>query len=46
MIDVQTGDVIEFVDAEIEALQEKIAEKLGYDLVDHRMELYGRKKKS
>ena len=46
LIDVQTGDVIEFVDAEIEALQEKIAEKLGYDLVDHRMELYGRKKKS
>jgi len=45
LIDVQTGDVIEFVDAEIEALQEKIAEKLGYDLVDHRMELYGRKKK-
>ena len=46
LIDVQTGDVIEFVDAEIEALQEKIAEKLGYDLVDHRMELYGRKKKN
>ena len=43
LIDVQTGDVIEFVDAEIEALQEKIAEKLGYELVDHRMELYGRK---
>jgi Fur family ferric uptake transcriptional regulator len=46
LIDVQTGDVIEFVDAEIEALQEKIAEKLGYELVDHRMELYGRKKKT
>ena len=46
LIDVQTGDVIEFVDAEIEALQEKIAAELGYDLVDHRMELYGRKKKS
>ena len=46
LIDVQTGDVIEFVDAEIEALQEKIAEKLGYDLIDHRMELYGRKKKT
>lgn len=43
LIDVQTGDVIEFVDAEIEALQERIAEKLGYELVDHRMELYGRK---
>jgi len=46
LIDVQTGDVIEFVDAEIEALQERIAEKLGYELVDHRMELYGRKKKN
>lgn len=46
LIDVQTGDVIEFVDAEIEALQERIAEKLGYELIDHRMELYGRKKKS
>jgi len=44
LIDVQTGEVIEFVDAEIEALQERIAEKLGYELVDHRMELYGRKK--
>lgn len=43
LIDVQTGDVIEFVDEEIERLQEKIAEKLGYELVDHRMELYGRK---
>jgi len=45
LIDVQTGDVIEFVDEEIERLQEKIAERLGYELVDHRMELYGRKKK-
>ena len=44
LIDVQTGDVIEFVDDEIEALQKRIAEKLGYELVDHRMELYGRKK--
>ena len=44
LIDVQTGDVIEFVDEEIEALQHRIAEKLGYDLVDHRLELYGRKK--
>lgn len=46
LIDVQTGDVIEFVDDEIEALQHRIAEKLGYELVDHRLELYGRKKKS
>lgn len=41
LIDVETGKVIEFVDAELEALQRKIAEKLGYRLVDHRMELYG-----
>jgi Fur family ferric uptake transcriptional regulator len=44
LIDVQTGDVIEFVNEEIEKLQEKIAAELGYELVDHRMELYGRKK--
>lgn len=43
LIDVVTGDVIEFVDEEIEKLQEKIARKLGYELVDHRLELYGRK---
>ncbi len=43
LIDVQTGDVIEFMDEEIEALQEKIAKRLGYELVDHRLELYGRK---
>ncbi|MFW2586778.1 Fur family transcriptional regulator [Sagittula sp. SSi028] len=41
LIDVTTGDVIEFVDPEIEALQEKIAKKLGYKLQGHRMELYG-----
>jgi len=46
LIDVQTGDVIEFVNEEIEKLQEKIADELGYELVDHRMELYGRKKKT
>ena len=43
LIDVTTGDVVEFVDDEIEKLQYKIAEKLGYELVDHRLELYGRK---
>lgn len=43
LIDVETGNVIEFHDAEIEELQKKIAEKLGYRLVDHRMELYGSK---
>ena len=41
LIDMHTGQVIEFVDAEIEALQEAIARKLGYRLVDHRLELYG-----
>lgn len=40
LIDLHTGEVIEFVDAEIEALQERIATKLGYDLKGHRLELY------
>ena len=46
LIDVQTGKIIEFVDDEIEILQKKVAKKLGYDLVDHKLELYGVKKKS
>ena len=41
LIDVETGNVIEFVDEELEQLQRRIAEKLGFRLVDHRMELYG-----
>lgn len=41
LIDVETGNVIEFVDPELELLQRQIAEKLGFRLVDHRMELYG-----
>ncbi|MFQ6547940.1 Fur family transcriptional regulator [Aestuariibius sp. 2305UL40-4] len=41
LIDLQSGEVIEFVDEEIEALQERIAEKLGYKLKGHRLELYG-----
>ena len=41
LIDVETGRVIEFVDEELEMLQRRIAEKLGFRLVDHRMELYG-----
>ena len=40
LIDVHSGEVIEFVDAEIEALQERIAQKLGYRLMGHRLELY------
>ncbi|MCL4167408.1 UNVERIFIED_CONTAM: hypothetical protein GTU68_066425 [Idotea baltica] len=43
MIDIESGEVIEFVDDEIEELQKVIAKKLGYNLVDHRMELYGTK---
>ena len=45
LIDINSGEVIEFVDDEIEALQEKIAAKLGYDLRGHRLELYGVPKK-
>ena len=41
LIDMKTGQVIEFVDEEIEALQDAIARRLGYRLVDHRLELYG-----
>jgi Fur family ferric uptake transcriptional regulator len=41
LIDMQTGEVIEFIDPDIEALQEKIAARLGYKLKDHRLELYG-----
>ena len=46
LIDVKTGEIIEFVDEDIEKLQKKVAEKYGYDLVDHKLELYGVKKKS
>jgi|TARA_B110000305_G_scaffold9375_1_gene9125 Fur family ferric uptake transcriptional regulator len=41
LIDMQSGKVIEFIDPEIEALQEKIAQRLGYILKGHRLELYG-----
>ena len=44
LIDVKTGEIIEFVDEEIEILQKKVAEKYGYKLVDHKLELYGIKK--
>ena len=46
LIDIKTGEIIEFVDDEIEKLQKKVAEKYGYSLVDHKLELYGIKKKS
>ncbi len=45
LIDIQSGEVIEFIDKEIEILQEKIAAKLGYSLRGHRLELYGVPKK-
>ena len=43
LIDINSGEIIEFVDKEIEKLQIKVAEKLGYKLVDHKLELYGSK---
>ena len=46
LIDIKTGEIIEFVDDEIEKLQKRVAEKYGYELVDHKLELYGIKKKS
>ena len=45
LIDVKSGEIIEFVDHEIEKLQKKVAEKYGYELIDHKLELYGLKKK-
>ena len=44
LIDIKTGEIIEFVDEEIEKLQKKVADKYGYTLVDHKLELYGVKK--
>tara|TARA_B100000902_G_scaffold318424_1_gene310338 strand:- start:705 stop:1136 length:432 start_codon:yes stop_codon:yes gene_type:complete len=46
LIDIKTGEIIEFVDNEIEELQKKVAQKYGYELVDHKLELYGLKKKN
>ena len=45
LIDVETGEVIEFIDNELEELKEKIALKMGYELVEHRLELFGKKLK-
>jgi Fur family ferric uptake transcriptional regulator len=42
LINIETGEVIEFQDDEIEALQQRIARKLGFELTGHRLELYGR----
>ena len=46
LIDIKTGEIIEFVNNDIEELQKKVAEKYGYELVDHKLELYGIKKKN
>ena len=43
LIDLESGEVVEFQNAEVERLKVKIAHELGYDLVDHRLELYGKK---
>jgi Fur family ferric uptake transcriptional regulator len=43
LIDINSGEIIEFVDKDIEILQDKVAKKLGYKLVDHKLELYGSK---
>ena len=43
LIDINSGEIIEFVDKEIEILQNKVAKKFGYQLVDHKLELYGSK---
>ena len=45
LIDIETGDVIEFKSDRIEQLQNEIARELGYDIVHHRLELYGRRRK-
>ena len=43
LIDINTGEIVEFVDKDIEVLQKKVAQRLGYKLVDHKLELYGSK---
>ena len=43
LIDIETGEITEFVNEDIEKLQKQVAEKLGYKLVDHKLELYGSK---
>ena len=45
LIDINSGEILEFVDEEIEILKKKIADRLGYQLIDHRLELYCKKKK-
>ena len=45
LIDINSGEIVEFVNKEIETMQKKVAQKLGYKLVDHKLELYGTKEK-
>tara|TARA_Y100000996_G_scaffold353509_1_gene293409 strand:+ start:1286 stop:1714 length:429 start_codon:yes stop_codon:yes gene_type:complete len=45
LIDINSGEIVEFVDKDIEDLQKKVAQRLGYKLVDHKLELYGSKNK-
>lgn len=45
LIDLESGEVIEFQNEDLEKMKEKIAKELGYDLIDHRLELYGRRRK-
>ena len=46
LVDIETGEVIEFYDEALETMKEQIANRMGYELVDHRLELFVRKKKS
>ena len=46
LVDIETGEVHEFYNEELETLKSEIAREMGYDLIDHRLELYGKKRKS
>ena len=46
LVDIETGEVVEFYNEELETLKTEIAREMGYDLIDHRLELYGKKRKS
>lgn len=46
LVDLETGEVVEFRNNDLEIIKQRIAAELGYELVDHRLELYGRKKRS
>ena len=46
LVDIETGEVHEFYNEELETLKTEIAREMGYDLIDHRLELYGKKRKS